>query len=124
MYQSFPDVVAYELTPEDITAVQQLVKTRYGTWEWNFGSSPRYSLSREEKYPFGLVEASLSVKDGLITELSLHGDFFGMKDIIELQEALIGLPHQYEALMQKLTETGVSDYISGMSPQQLATFLC
>ena len=39
----------YELTPEDIKNVNNLVEEKYSTWEWNFGTSSPYNFSNRKK---------------------------------------------------------------------------
>ncbi len=121
---TLPDVQPYELTQKDIAAVNTLVKTRYGTWEWNFGSSPRYSLQLEEKFPFGLVEASLLVAEGRISAITLQGDFFGSADVSLLEAALVGIPHRCQNIAAALPPSLVEQTIFGMTPELLARFLC
>ena len=37
----YADAKVYELTEEDRAAIQKLVDEKYGTWDWNFGNSPK-----------------------------------------------------------------------------------
>ncbi|MGA1864916.1 MAG: lipoate protein ligase C-terminal domain-containing protein, partial [bacterium] len=45
-----------------------LVHEKYSSWDWNFGHSPKYSLTNELKYPGGNVEFNLNVEKGIIKE--------------------------------------------------------
>lgn len=119
-----PDVTARELTAEETAAVQKLVEEKYGTWQWNFGHSPKYDFQRSAKYDFGLVDVGLTVEEGSIRSLSLYGDFFGMGDKSELEQALLGVLHQRDAVLERLSALDVSYYIHGMTPQQLTDLLC
>ena len=40
-------LVPYHLTEQDYLAVHQLKNTRYSTWEWNYGFSPKYAVEKK-----------------------------------------------------------------------------
>ena len=40
-------LVPYNLTEQDYLAVHQLKNTRYSTWEWNYGFSPKYAVEKK-----------------------------------------------------------------------------
>ena len=123
LISSLADVHPYRLTEADLAAVRKLMRQRYSTWEWNFGFSPRYSLSKSRKFPFGLVEASLEVREGVIAAISIWGDYFGTKDTSLLEEALTGIRHRREDILAAVSPAELEEYISGMSPEQLAELL-
>src|SRR5690554_2325750 len=45
IHSLYPDARDYYLSIEDREAVQALVDSKYGTWEWNYGKSPQYNLA-------------------------------------------------------------------------------
>ena len=92
-----PDLTPYVLTEADRAAVDTLRAEKYSTWDWNFGSAPRYTWSRAAKFPFGLVDARLDVDRGVIRSAVLYGDYFGQLDSAGLSQRLVGLPHRREA---------------------------
>ncbi len=112
----------YELTDADRAAIGRLVRDKYGTWEWNYGRSPSCSIRRERKYDCGLVCAHMEVEHGQISEVHLSGDFFGNRDLHELEEALTGLPLD-EHLIEQLSLLPVGEYIHGMTAGELAGLL-
>ena len=112
----------YELTAKDFAGIEQLRKEKYMTWEWNYGASPVYTVSRTKKFPGGIVEARLDVEKGIIRNLRFFGDFFGNGDIAELEQALCGHPLN-EGLMNVLQHRNVSDYINGIGPADLYQLL-
>ncbi len=116
--RSRPDVEERRLTPEEIAAVNQLVEEKYGTWEWNFGRSPAYNLQKDQRFDFGLVDVRLSVAGGVIQEVKIYGDFFGMEEITELEQRLTGIPHRREAIAEALAGVDLGRYIHGISQEQ------
>ncbi len=104
-------------TPEENAAVEKLRCEKYSQWEWNFGSSPEYGRKSSRRFPYGTVEVSFETEHGIIKEIKVGGDFFGVRDIAELEEKLRGTKLEKEALTAALAE--VEEYISGASPEDI-----
>jgi lipoate-protein ligase A len=89
------NVRIYNLTPLDVKAINNLVETKYKTWQWNFGYSPRYSY--ENKITLNHIEYFLKVevKEGIIAHANLN--FTGIRPgfNILIQNLLIGIKHNY-----------------------------
>lgn len=64
----------YTLGDTQIAEIKKLEKEKYQTWDWNFGYSPTYTLSKVLKTNDGEVPMKISVKKGLINEITLEGD--------------------------------------------------
>ena len=103
----------FNLTEKDIENVNKLSKEKYSTWEWNFGNSPNYSLVNELRYIGGTLEFHLNVSKGFITDIKFFGDFFGKKDISNIEDLLIGVKHEEESLKEKLNNINIDDYFLG-----------
>lgn len=113
----------YSPTGEDTAAIENLVKEKYETWEWNFGYSPKYSFHKKKRFEKGGVEAYLEIEGGRIKNAKLYGDFFSHLDILRLCESLVGLPHRRGEILKKLREINVGDYIFGVSADELIEVL-
>ena len=115
----------YELTPEDIAAVEELRKTRYATWEWNYGTSPACTVLRKRRIEgCGTVEAHILLDGGRIQDLKLLGDFFSTIEPEPLENKLIGCRLDAEDCAAALAGFQVSDYISGLDQTGLIAILC
>lgn len=86
------------LTAEELAAVTALKETKYDTWEWNFGRSPRFNLTNKRKWDGGLLEPKLEVEQGRITQAVFYGDFLAVCPMDEVTEALTGCPFRREAV--------------------------
>lgn len=117
--RSRSDVVERRLTEEEIAAVRKLADEKYATWEWNFGYSPKYDLQKDQRFDFGTVDVRLSVSAGVMKEVKIFGDFFGMEEIAGLEELLTGVLHRREAIEQALAQVDLGQYIHGISMEQL-----
>ena len=102
MASHYKDVRFYEYTDADVAAIEQLANEKYKTWEWNFGYSPKYTFKKSSKSPGGFIE-----------QARIHGDFFNAKEVEELEQLLIGCPHNSEFIRQKLSQVNIEDYITG-----------
>ena len=105
----------YEFNEMDIKAINKIARERFEVWEWNYGKSPNYKYQNGVKYPSGVVEYHLDVEEGKISNISIYGDFFGEKNIKDLEEKLVGLKHDEDILEEALNEMSLDSYIRGLS---------
>ena len=71
----------------------------------------------------GTVHIGMTVKNARIDEIQLSGDFFGVNDIKEIEQALKGVKLRKEDIEVTLSEIDVSDYIARMGTDQFIKFL-
>ena len=81
-----------------------------------FGS---FGASRRKRFPFGSIELELTVHEGTIGALAIGGDFFGMRDVSGLAEALCGTEYDRAAVTARLAAIPVEAYISGCTADDL-----
>lgn len=109
----------YELTPEDHTGIEELMKEKYETWDWNFGFSPNYNFRKAIKVPAGFIEVHLDVVKGSIEKAKIFGDFFAPKPIEELEALLMGRRHEEEDLRTLLEATDLTDYFGKVTTVEI-----
>ena len=118
MLQNFKDARPYQLGRTDIVKIKALRDSKYSTWEWNFGYSPKYQFCRSISFKGGSLELHMNVVKGVIKELKIVGDFTSLRDIALLENLLVGTIHDPETIRIKLSETTVSEYISGLENEK------
>ncbi|MFP5260236.1 MAG: lipoate--protein ligase [Acidobacteriota bacterium] len=111
------------LTADEAAGAAGLAESRYRSDAWNFGASPAYALCRTSRTPGGLVEAHLDVSGGVIRAARLLGDYFGRRDVAELEAALIGCRHDRDALTERLAGLALGEYLLGVDAPTLADCL-
>ncbi len=112
------------LTESDWENIHKLSAERYQSWDWNYGKSPAFAINRETRYPGGTIEAWLDVsKGGLIKQIRFFGDFFGQRDVSELENALKGIHYDSATLKNALEEIDVSSYFVNLTKQELVELL-
>lgn len=113
-----------DLTQKDSSRIAEIEKSRYGTWEWNYGHSPAYTINRKKRFEgVGQVEVSLSVENGVIKGIQLFGDFFGNLDADALCSQLKDCPFRRESVAQRLSQCDVNAYIWRFTGEQLAELI-
>lgn len=117
------DCKIYNLTPKDTGSISGLVEEKYSTWEWNYGYSPKYNYSNEEKFANGLVQVYLFIEEGFIKNIKFYGDFFGKQDISELENKLVGAKHDKKNIEEILLKTDIENYFAGISVNELLNLL-
>ena len=113
----------YSLTEEDLREIRRLAKEKYSTWQWNYGKSGNYNYYNHHRYPFGSVEVNAQVKDGVIQEISISGDFFGAGEITDVEKALEGIRIDENLAFHIAKRMDIGSYIRGMTPEDMQKLL-
>lgn len=106
------------LTQAEIAQIEQLRDEKYSTWDWNFGTSPRYSYSKLIRTTGGNLEIHLQIEKGTIEAVRIYGDFFALKDVKELEQKLLHLPHERKFLYEFLQDLQVETYLLNISAEE------
>lgn len=107
------DCVLYDFSQADLNTINKLTEEKYSTWSWNYGNSPKYSFNKDFKYAGGNLEFHLNVQKGIIEDIKINGDFFGIEDISEIENALKGIPHEDQSIKNALSAFNLNNYFSG-----------
>ncbi|MDD2636761.1 MAG: lipoate--protein ligase [Bacteroidales bacterium] len=114
----FPESKVYEISKEDIKGINKLVTEKYSTWEWNFGSEidlPLYNICSAKH---GNFEIYLQADNNTIKQIRIFGDFFSIRDISDLENALIDCELNSKAITKALSKINFNDYMSGISLEE------
>jgi lipoic acid synthetase/lipoate-protein ligase A len=93
------------LTNEQVKAIEQMEK-EYLSDEFIYGKNPRYTLIKRRRIEHvGDLEARIEVKNGIIKNVNLMGDYFLVGDLDKgLLQKLIDVPLEYVALRRVLPD--------------------
>lgn len=111
-------VQTIELTEEDWVNINALSKERYGNWEWNYGKSPAFNMSHSERFPTGGIDVRLQVKNGVIEDANIYGDFFGVGDVTDIEKRLVGATYDKSAIDEVLGDIDLTTYLGGITKEQ------
>lgn len=110
----------YQLTDEDVAGVQELIDSKYSTWYWNFGFSPKYNFKNAKKIPAGFIEVHLDVeRGGKIEKAKIFGDFFASQPIEELEDFLIGKYHYINELEGFFKTIDLTSYFGKVTNEEI-----
>ena len=106
------------LTEQDWTNIKELSRQRYGNWDWNYGKSPAFNMAHSERFPTGGIDVRLQVKNGLIEDAHIYGDFFGVGDVADIENRLVGVSYDKAMISEALGDLEISTYLGGITKEQ------
>lgn len=111
------------LTLDDVQAIETLER-EYLSQEFVYGNNPRYTVMRRRRIEdVGEMEARVELKNGIVKDLNLVGDYFLTGDLDgQIVARLRGVPLKREALTEALPER-VEDVIMNLSRDSLVSLL-
>ena len=118
--EQYPDMTEYVLSEADLENIQNLADNQFATWDWTYGKSPDYTIKRSVRDPAGKLTSYVKVEKSVITGLKIYGDFFGIKDVSDIEEELIGLRYEYQDVLDKLRTVETTQYFTNITPQEIA----
>ncbi|OBT14798.1 lipoate--protein ligase [Vibrio sp. UCD-FRSSP16_10] len=69
------------------------------SWDWNYGKTPQFSYSLDERFVWGGVELYFNVEKAHITEAKIFTDSLDPECLIYLSQQLQGTPYQADPIM-------------------------
>lgn len=113
--EMYPEARIYELSEEDHDKIHELVRKKYGTWEWNFGYSPNYNFKKVLRTAnSGTIEFDMDVQNGIILNVKIFGDYFSKLDTEDIESALAGATHEETSVRKALAEFNLNDYFTNL----------
>lgn len=116
---SVDQVKTYTLSEEDWVKINEISDKYYRNWDWNYGKSPAFDIERRKRFPIGSIEVRFNVQEGKITEAKIYGDFFGLGDIADVEQAFIGTRYDKSALKDVIDQIDVKKYFGNITPEDL-----
>ena len=120
MKESYPDMTEYVFSDDELKNIQALADQQFDTWDWTYGEAPEYTIKRSVRYPAGKITTYANVEKSVIKGMKLYGDFFGIKDVADIEQALIGLRYEYPDVLAKLQTIDTTQYFTNITPQEIA----
>lgn len=119
IFEGASEIPEYVLTEEDWKKIHELSKERYQNWEWNYGKSPKFDIQHSKRFPVGHIEFRLEVKKGRIEQCKIFGDFFGVGDVKEVEQRLVGVKYEKSAIEAVLEDLDIKHYFGNVEKEEI-----
>ena len=106
------------LSNEELEQVKKLQETKYATWQWNYGKSPKSQIHNKCRHAGGLLDLHLSLENGKIRQLQILGDFLGLTPVEPLEEALIGCEYREDAIAAVLERFSLDTMLGNITAEE------
>ena len=106
------------LTDEDWDNIHALSKERYANWDWNYGKSPKFNMQHSHRFPVGSIDVRLQVSKGIIEDIVIFGDFFGVGEIEAVTGKLKGIQYNRESISNAIAEIDIPTYLGGITKEE------
>ncbi|MFE4895447.1 lipoate--protein ligase [Peribacillus butanolivorans] len=123
IFKDSGEVTEYVLTEEDWDKIHKISEERYQNWEWNYGKSPKFNLQNSHRFPVGSVDIRLEVNRGIIENCKIYGDFFGVGEVIDIEQKLTGTRFEKESISSVLDEIDVRHYFGNVTKDEIVALI-
>ncbi|MDR7318014.1 lipoate--protein ligase [Brevibacillus nitrificans] len=118
------EVEEYKLTDEDWERIHELSRERYQNWDWNYGKSPKSNYRATKRFEgIGTIEVQLDIERGRIQTAKIYGDFFGVRDVAELEALLREIPYDRQAVTNALADTDLQAFFGNLEQEAFVSLL-
>jgi len=115
--------IIFNLSDEQWKDVYRLSDSKYRSWEWNYGRSPEFNIRKINRFGFGQIDLRLQVKDGIITDFKIYGDFLGHGELSEIEKKLIGIKYKKDSVTDALKDSDLQLYFGNISLEEFVYFI-
>jgi lipoate-protein ligase A len=123
IFEGQEEIPEYVLTEADWEKIHQLSQERYQNWDWNYGRSPRFNLQHSHRFPIGSIDVRLEVNKGVIENCKIYGDFFGVGDVSEIEDKLMGKRYEKSEIDKALADIDTTHYFGNISKDEFLNLL-
>lgn len=107
-----------ELTEDDWKKIHELSAERYANWDWNYGKSPKFNMQHTHRFPVGSLDIRLQVNKGMIGDVHIFGDFFGVGEVAVIEDSLQGVQYDRQAIGEALNHIDIQTYLGGITKEE------
>jgi len=123
IFKELGSIERYEWTEDDIKNIKELAENRYRSWDWNYGKSPKCNIQQSKRFAVGQIDIRLEVNKGVIEFVKIYGDFFGVGDVADIEQILIGTKFDKQEIENKLSEVDLKHYFGNVSIEEFMSLL-
>ena len=109
----------YTLTEKDLEKINKIKEEKFESWDWNYGKNPLFNINKWTRFEGGRVDFKLDIKNGIIKNCSIEGDFFANKDISTLERALLNCKYMKDDINNVLEKIKAENYFHKITKDNL-----
>lgn len=114
-----PNMTEYHFSDEEIEKIKERAEYKR-SWEWNYGESPEYNISRSHRFPKGKIEIFANVINSKITSIKFYGDFFGKnEELTDIENLLVDVKYTPEDVKKALENVEINNYFAGFTLDEI-----
>ncbi|MDR1742478.1 MAG: lipoate--protein ligase [Dysgonamonadaceae bacterium] len=116
----FPEMEEYVFSEKELAEIEQNSRDKFSSWEWNYGHSPQFNITRKMRFNAGKIQVFASVKNSVIEGIRFYGTFFGNNsDLSAVENALKGVRYTVRDVREALSRIPVSEFFAGFRLDEL-----
>lgn len=97
----------------------EMSEIKYLEHDWIYGKNPPYSIVHAKRFPAGGIRITLDIKNNVIQQVLMTGDYFTYQEVEPVFERLKKLPYDKSAVRIALQEIDIGEYIMNLSNEEL-----
>lgn len=113
----------YVLSEEDWENIREISETRYKNWDWNYGESPAFNIQQSHRFPVGTIDVRMNVEKGIIRSCKIYGDFFGVGDVRDVEDRLVGIRYERDEIGKALDGMDMKHYFGAVSKEDFISLV-
>ena len=114
-----PNMTEYHFSEEEIEKIKERAEYKR-SWEWNYGESPEYNISRSHRFPKGKIEIYANVINSKIASIKFYGDFFGKnEELTDIENLLVDVKYTPEDVKKALENVEINNYFAGFTLDEI-----
>lgn len=123
LFEGLQTPPVYRLSDDEWKKVYELSDAKYRNWDWNYGRSPEFNIQKIKRFDIGQIDARIFVKEGIIANIKIFGDFLGHGEISDLERQLKNCHYSESAISTVLENTDLTPYFGNISAGEFVKFL-
>ena len=110
------------LTKQDIKEIRK-IESKYLEEDFIYGKNPNYSVKKRKKTDAGILEISLQLKNNIVKNINMLGDFFLVKDEDDFLDLFKNIPYDKTSFLAVLDKIDIEDYIYNLKKEDFINIL-
>ncbi len=110
------------LTQTDIEGIREIEKT-YLNPDFIYGKNPNYTISKKGKTEAGVIEISIELKNNIVKNIQMLGDYFLIEDADEFLDLFKNIEFTKQVFSEALEKINISEYIYNLKKDEFLKIL-